>query len=108
MAQFDDREKSFEQKYKHDKELEFKINARRNKLLGLWVAGEMGLAGEAADAYAMTVVMSDFDRPGDDDVVQKIMSDCAAKAVAMNEHRLRKHMAELLALARDQLMKDMK
>ena len=108
MATFDDREKSFEQKYKHDKELEFKVNARRNKLLGLWAAGELGLSGADAEAYAKAVVMSDFEKPGDDDVVDKVLADFKAKGIEMNAHRVRKHMTDLLPEARKQLMSEIK
>jgi hypothetical protein len=108
MAIFDDREKSFEQKFRHDSELEFKISARRNKLLGLWVAGQMGLSGEEAEAYAKTVVMADLEKPGDEDVVEKVMADVKAKGVDLSEHRLRKRMTELLAEARAQVMAEAK
>lgn len=108
MAIFDDREKSFEQKFRHDSELEFKISARRNKLLGLWVAGQMGLTGEEAEAYAKTVVMADLEKPGDEDVVEKVMADVKAKGVDLSEHRLRKRMTELLAEARAQVMAEAK
>ena len=108
MATFDDRQKGFEQKYKHDKELEFKINARRNKLLGLWAAKEMGIPDGEADAYAKTVVLADFEKPGDDDVVQKIIGDFKQKGVEMSEHRVRKHMTELLETARQQVIGELK
>ena len=108
MATFDDREKGFEQKYKHDKELEFKVNARRNKLLGLWAAKELGLPDAEAEAYAKTVVMADFQKPGDDDVVEKIVGDFKAKGIEMSEHRVRKHMSELLDTARKQVMTELK
>jgi len=106
MASFDDRKKGFEDKYKHDKELEFKVNSRRNKLLGLWAAKEMGLAD--ADAYAKTVVMADFEKPGDSDVVDKVLADFKAKGIEMSEHRLRKHMSELMETARQQVMGETK
>jgi hypothetical protein len=108
MSQFDDREKGYEQKYKHDKELDFKINARRNRLLGLWAAGQLQIHGAEAEAYAKSVVMADFDRPGDDDVVEKVLADFKAKGVAMTEHRVRKEMADLLAAARDQVIREAK
>ena len=104
MATFDDREKSFEQKYKHDKELEFKVTARRNKLLGLWAAGELGITGADADAYAKTVVLADFEKPGDEDVVDKLIADFKAKGIDMSAHRIRKHMTDLLPEARKQVM----
>jgi hypothetical protein len=108
MATFDDRQKGFEQKYKHDKELEFKINARRNKLLGLWAAKELGIPDGEAEAYAKTVVLADFEKPGDDDVVEKIIGDFKQKGLEISEHRVRKHMAELLNAARNQVMSETK
>ncbi len=108
MASFDDRKKGFEEKYKHDKELEFKINARRNKLLGLWAAKELALPDSEAEAYAKSVVMVDFEKPGDDDVVEKILADFKQKGVEMSEHRLRKRMAELLDVAREQIMNEIR
>jgi hypothetical protein len=108
MASFDDREKGFEQKYKHDKELEFKINARRNKLLGLWAAAEMKLPPAEQEAYAKSVVMVDLDRPGDQDVVDKLVADFKAKGMELSEHRLRRQMNELLETARRQVMGELK
>jgi hypothetical protein len=108
MATFDERQKGFEQKYKHDKELEFKVNARRNKLLGLWAAREMGIAAAEAEAYAKSVVMADFEKPGDADVVEKLIADFRRKGVEMSEHRIRKEMTELVETARRQIMSEVK
>ena len=108
MATFDDREKGFEQKYKHDKELDFKVNARRNKLLGLWAAKELGIPAAEAEAYAKTVVMADFQKPGEEDVVEKIVADYKQKGIEMSEHRVRKHMSEFLDMARSQVMSEQK
>jgi len=108
MPTFEDREKGFEHKYKHDKELEFKVNARRNRLLGLWAAKELGIPDAEAEAYAKTVVMADFQKPGDDDVVEKIVADFEQKGLRINEHRVRKHMTELLEAARKQVMTEQK
>ena len=108
MATFDDREKGFEQKFKHDKELEFKVTARRNRLLGLWAAKELGIPDAEAEAYAKTVVMADFQRPGDDDVVEKIVADFKENGINMSEHRVRKHMSEFLDMARKQVMNEQK
>jgi hypothetical protein len=108
MATFDDREKGFEGKYKHDKELEFKAVARRNKLLGLWAAEQMSLKGPAADDYAKTVVLADFDRPGDGDVLEKVMGDFKAKGIAVSELQVRKQMSDLLETARRQIMTEVK
>jgi hypothetical protein len=100
---FDDRKKSYEAKYAHDQETNFKVAARRNKLLGLWAAQQMGLAGAEAEAYARQVVVADFQEAGDDDVFRKVQADLQAKSVDISEHRLRKRMAELLEEARKQV-----
>lgn len=104
MTTFDKRKKEEEAKYKRDEELKFKVNARRNKLLGLWAAEQMGYKGAEAEAYAKQVVAADFDRPGDADVVEKVLKDLHAKGIGMDEHRLRKEMARLLEVARQQVM----
>jgi hypothetical protein len=103
MTTFSDREKGFENKFKHDQGANFKVNARRNKLLGLWVAKELGLSGDAAEAYAKSVVVADMEKPGDDDVVQKVMADMKAKGLPVTEHRIRAEMTALLTEARKQL-----
>lgn len=105
MSSFDEREKGFEQKYKHDQELQFKVNARRNRLLGLWAAQQMGLSGDAADAYAKQVVQADFETPGDSDVVAKVLNDLKAKGISVTELQVRKQMESLLAIAKEQIMK---
>lgn len=104
MTSFGDREKAFEDKFKHDQELQFKVEARRNKLLGLWVAELMGRTGDDADSYAKDVIASDFEEPGDDDVVRKVMGDLEKAEIEMSEHRLRKKMEELMAEAKQQVM----
>src|SRR5512138_210161 len=107
MATFSDREKAFEDKFKHDQDLQFRTMVRRNKMLGLWVAGELlGLEGDAAETYAKEVVASDFEQPGDDDVLHKILADLQAKGVDFSEHRLRHRMDELLAEAKRQIMSE--
>lgn len=103
MATFDDREKSFESKFAHDEEFEFKVTARRNRLLGLWAAELMGLKGADSEAYAQDVIASDFDRTGDEDVFEKVWTDLQAKAPDISEHRLRRQMEELRTAARDQM-----
>lgn len=105
MTTFDDREKSFEAKYKHDEELQFKVMARRNKLAGLWAAGKMGLTGADADAYAKEVVAADFDKPGDDDVLEKIQKDFKARGVSVVDAEIRKELEHLLPVAKAQVMK---
>lgn len=99
MTTFDKREEGFEKKYALDEEQKFKAMARRNKLLGLWVAEQLGLTGDAANAYAKEVVAADFEQPGDNDVVHKVTRDLAAKGIAINEPQLRGKMDELMAQA---------
>jgi len=105
MSTFDEREKGFEQKYKHDQELQFKVNARRNKLLGLWAAEQMGITGSAAEAYSKEVIAADFEKPGDSDVLEKVHKDLNAKGRAVTEAQIRKQMDQLLAIAKQQIMK---
>jgi hypothetical protein len=105
MSSFNDREKGFEKKFERDQEAVFKVNARRNKLLGAWAAEKLGLAGDDAEAYAKSVVVADFDKPGDDDVLQKVLGDLTAKGVAVTDRDVRKQMDALLAVARDQIAK---
>ena len=99
MTTFDKREEGFEKKYAVDEEQKFKAMARRNKLLGLWVAEQLGLTGDAATAYAKEVVAADFEQPGDNDVAHKVTRDLAAKGIAVTEHQLRARMDELMAQA---------
>jgi hypothetical protein len=103
MSSFDERESSFENKFKHDKELEFKATARRNKLLGLWAANLLGIHGAEAETYAKSVVKADMEKPGDQDVVDKLLADFKQRGVDMSEHRLRKQMTELLSAAVGQI-----
>ncbi|MBX9946431.1 MAG: DUF1476 domain-containing protein [Reyranella sp.] len=104
MTTFNDREKSFEKKFEKDQELQFKVNARRNKLLGLWAAGLMGKSGADAEAYAKTVVMADFEKPGDDDVIGKLVSDLAAAGKPTEDHTIRRQAERLVDEAKKQVM----
>lgn len=101
MTTFDDRERSYEAKFARDADLQFKAEARRNRLLGEWAAGLLGKSGEDAKAYALSVVTSDFEEPGDEDVFRKIAADLDGKA---DEAAIRAKMAELVAVARQQLI----
>ena len=100
---FEKRQKGFESKWAHDEELRFKVFARRNKLLGLWAAGELGYKGDAAEAYAKEVVAADFQKAGDDDVFEKVRDDFAAKGVPVSDHMLRVKMTELIETAKKQI-----
>ena len=104
MTTFDKREKAFEDKYKHDQELQFKVEVRRNKLLGLWMAELLGLSGADAEAYAKEVVRADFEEPGDADLIRKIQGDAAPKDLDLSEHKIRKKMDELTVIAKEQIM----
>ena len=107
MSVFDEREKAFETKYLHDQDLQFKVEVRRNKLLGLWVADELlGMTGDARDAYAKEVISADFEEPGDEDVVRKVMGDLEGKVPDFSEHRLRNKMEELMTVAKRQIMEE--
>jgi hypothetical protein len=99
MSSFDKREEGFERKYALDEEQKFKAEARRNKLLGLWVAEKLGVTGDAANAYAKEVVAADFEEAGDADVVRKVLKDLGAKGIAITEPQIRVKMDELMATA---------
>lgn len=106
MTTFNEREKGFEAKFRHDEELRFRVTARRNKLLGLWAAGLLDLQGEAAVAYAKEVVRSDFEAPGDNDVLKKVLADLQGKNPQTSQKFVRRRMDELLAEAKAQLMQE--
>jgi hypothetical protein len=99
MTTFDKREEAFERKYALDEEQKFKAEARRNKLLGLWVAEKLGKSGDAAAAYAKEVIAAEFEEAGDADVVRKVMGDLSAKGISVSEQEIRARMSELMAVA---------
>lgn len=103
MATFNDREKGFEGKFAHDQEKAFKVQARRNKLFGYWAAEMLELTGEDAEAYAREVIISDLDRPGDDDVLEKVLKDFQARQLDISEYRLKKELDRLFEVAARQL-----
>jgi hypothetical protein len=103
MVNFDDRKKAFESKFKLDEELKFKATARRNKLLGMWAADLIGMSAAEAEDYAKEVVKSDFERPGDEDVLEKVYGDLQAKGLDTSEHVVRKHMDDLMGTAVQQI-----
>lgn len=103
MTTFDDREKGFERKFAHDEELKFRATARRNKLLGLWAAEKLGLAGDEAQAYAREIVKADLAEPGEEDVFRKVRSDFDAKGIAESDHQIRRMMSEFMAAAVTQI-----
>lgn len=102
MSTMDERERGFEAKFAHDAQMQFKAEARRNKLLGLWAAEKMGLSD--AEAYASEVIKSDFEEAGDEDVFRKVSGDLTEKGVSFTEQDLRETMVRLMAQAKAQLM----
>ena len=104
MTTFDEREKGFEAQFRHGQDLMFRIQNRRNKLLGLWAAEMLGLAAPEAGLYARDVVASDFESPGADDVHDKVYDDLRRRGVDLSDHRLRRKMDQLMLVAREQVM----
>lgn len=105
MTSFDDRKKAFESKFAHDAELMFKVAARRNKLLGYWLAEKLGEAD--AETYARSVVVADLEEAGDEDVMRKVMGDIAAKGAAVTEADVRAKLAALQVEAKAQIMTEL-
>lgn len=103
MTTFDDRENAFENKFAHDAQLQFKAEARRNKLIGHWAAELLGKTGADADAYAKEVIVADFEEAGDGDVIRKLVADLSGKA---DEQTIRAKMAEYLSVAKTQIAAD--
>ena len=103
MSNFDDRGDAFENKFAHDAEMQFKAEARRNKLVGLWAAGLLGKDGDAAAEYAKEVIKADFEEAGDEDVYRKLSGDLGDKA---DEATIRAKMVECMAEAKAQLMSE--
>jgi hypothetical protein len=103
MSSMKDRQDGFEKKFAHDEELKFKATARRNKLLGLWVAEKLGKTGAEAETYAKEVVKSDFAEAGEEDVFRKVKADVDAAGAPLSEHQIRRKMDELMSVAVDQI-----
>lgn len=106
MSSFDKREDDFERKFAHDKEIEFKVLSRRNRMLGEWAAELMGLTGDDAANYAMEVVKAELEEEGSEDVFRKVRGDFDAKGVDQSDHQIRRTMEELLATAKQQVMSE--
>ncbi len=103
MTKFDERENAFEAKFAHDEEMQFKAQARCNKLLGLWAAEKLGKSGAEADEYAKTVVIADFEEAGHEDVVRKVSGDLGSLS---SDEEIRAKMAELLPEAKAQVLSE--
>ena len=102
MTTFNERERAFESKFIHDQDVQFRVFARRNHLLGLW-AGEKNKHGDDAAQYALSVVAADLAERGDDDVLQKVSADFIAGAVHLSDAEIRQKMDALLAEAKSQI-----
>ncbi|GLK76249.1 hypothetical protein GCM10008171_15030 [Methylopila jiangsuensis] len=103
MTTFDERERAFENLFAHDAAIRFRAYARRNRLLGLWAAEQLGKTGEDAERYAKTVVMADFEEVGDEDVLRKVSGDFACGGLRIRVAEVRARMDELLAEALEQV-----
>lgn len=104
MTTFDDRERAFETKFARDEEMAFRITARRNRLVGTWAAGLMGLTPEETDAYAKAVVQAEFEESGDEDVVRKLVGDLLSANIDIDEARVREALRDATVEARRQLI----
>ena len=104
MTTFDDRERAFETKFAHDQEMAFRITARRNRLIGHWAAGLMGLNAAETDAYAKEVVRADFEEAGDEDVIRKVLGDLTSAGVEADEAHIREALGHKSVEAKRQIM----
>jgi len=104
MTQFDDRERAFEAKFARDEEMQFRVIARRNRLLGEWAARRMGLTDAEAESYAKDVVRSDFEEAGDHDVIRKVLGDLTAAGVDCDEDQVREALKNKQIDARRQII----
>jgi len=104
MTTFDDREKAFENLYARDQEMQFKVIARRNRLLGAWAANLMGLTDVEAESYAKDVVRADFEEAGDEDVIRKLLGDLTSAGVECDETRIREALDHKAVEAKRQIM----
>jgi hypothetical protein len=104
MGQFDDRERAFETKFAHDEEMKFRVIARRNRLLGEWAAGKMGLSDEETQSYAKDVVRADFEEAGDEDVIRKVLGDLTGAGVDIDDTQIRDALGHKEVEARRQII----
>lgn len=104
MTGFDDRERGFENKFAHDADVEFRIVARRNRLLGTWAAAQMGLTPAETDSYSKSVVQADFEEAGDEDVIRKLLGDLLSAGVETDEAAVRAALEAQAVEARRQLI----
>ena len=103
---FNERGKGFEAKFKMDEETEFKIAARRNKLLGAWLAEKLGLPESEHEAYAKQVVLADLEEPGDEDIIRKVMTDVEDRGANVTENDVRQKLGEFQSIALKQIVSE--
>ncbi len=108
MSSFDDRERAEEARYAMDQQAQMRVTARRNKLLGLWAAGLMGVSGADAEVYAKSVVIADLEEAGDGDVIRKVLADLTAAGITRTEAQITEELARLLPVAREEIARDAK
>ena len=106
MTQFDDRERAFESKFAHDEAMNFRIVARRNRLLGEWAARKMGLSEEETASYAKDVVRADFEEAGDEDVIRKVLGDLTAAGIEIDDAEIREAIGHKMVEAKRQIMQE--
>jgi hypothetical protein len=104
MTTFNDRERAFEAQFARDQDLQFRILARRNRLLGTWAAELMGLTDVEADSYAKDVVRADFEEAGDEDVIRKLLGDLTSAGIDIDDSRIREALHEKHVEARRQFI----
>jgi len=106
MTQFEDRERAFESKFAHDEQMNFRIIARRNRLLGEWAARKLGLSDEETAAYAKDVVRADFEEAGDEDVIRKVLGDLTAAGIEVSDTDIREALEHKTVEARRQIIQE--
>lgn len=106
MTSFNDRERAFEAKFARDEEMNFRVTARRNRLVGEWAAAKMGLTKEETEAYAKAVVQADFEEAGDEDVVRKLLGDLVSAGIDIDEAGIRLALDQQTVEARRQLIEN--
>ena len=104
MKKLDERKKGFEGKFARDQELEFKILARRNKYLGVWVAERLGLTGDSVQEYCSEEVKSDLEEEGDMDVFRKVKKDFDDRQISITDDELRQSMDQFLLQAKEEII----
>jgi hypothetical protein len=107
MTTFDERERAFELKFARDQEMQFRVHARRDRLLGLWAADLMKLTQVEADTYARDLIRSDFETVTDDDIVRKLVGDLTSAGVEIEEDAIRAAIQDKTVQARRQLIEMM-